>query len=41
MLFRSCFLGYIVEASDDFKYMAVEESDDYESIFFTIYEIGE
>lgn len=31
----------IVDASDDFKYMTVRESDDYESIFFTIYEIGE
>jgi len=29
-----CFLGYIVEASDDFKYMAVEEGDNYESMFF-------
>ena len=34
-------LGYIVKASDDFKYMTVQERDDYESMFFTIYEIGE
>ena len=35
-------LGYIVKVSDDFKYMAVEEWwYDYESRFFTIYEIGE
>ena len=34
-------LGYIVKASDDFKYMVVQGGDDYESRIFTIYEIGE
>ena len=37
---RSTF-GYIVKVSDDFKYMVVQGMDDYESMNFTIYEIGE